>query len=360
MDDDQSSYFQILIFPILIAALAAAWFVVGPGSHSVVAIGSTIGERLSAFADWYQLKLEGSAKLIAPVITIASGSYAIVKAYKFAESRLQYRLQDFLDREEKRLKDAREQLRLIVERPAAGRPFRTPMFLVPAMKRVVRELGWGSYFLPPQLPYVDFQIGQSIDQLEKQVKLSSERQDHLVSQLATAHLLKGALLAADASKNHHSGQPDRAGLSAALNHFREALKADANDVEALEYASQMHVLLGDDLAAEAQLNHLLSLVPPHGKSLSRARALRYKAGIASRDGTPRVAASILEDALQALPVQNGANRREEAEMYYALSSCQTDGRRPGPANESKRTADDIMVEVLEDEARTSQRSNWFH
>ena len=36
--------------------------------------------RWSALASWYQLKLEGSAKLLAPVITIASGTYALVKA----------------------------------------------------------------------------------------------------------------------------------------------------------------------------------------------------------------------------------------------------------------------------------------
>ena len=179
-----------------------------------------------------------------PIVTIASGSYAIVKAYKYAESRLQYRLQDFLDREESRLKGAREQLRLAIERPGTQRPFRSPIFLAPALRRTVREFGWGSYFLPPQLPYADFQVSASVDQVQKQIKLSGDRHTHLNKQLAAAHLLKGAMLAAEATKLEQSGKESRAPLTAALNQFTAALAVYPKDVEALEYASHMHVRLG--------------------------------------------------------------------------------------------------------------------
>ena len=244
MDDDQNSFAQIVFFPILVALIAIAWLTVGPGSKVLLDASTGLASHLNAFADWYQQKLEGSAKLIAPIVTIASGSYAIVKAYKYAESRLQYRLQDFLDREESRLKGAREQLRLAIERPGTQRPFRSPIFLAPALRRTVREFGWGSYFLPPQLPYADFQVSASVDQVQKQIKLSGDRHTHLNKQLAAAHLLKGAMLAAEATKLEQSGKESRAPLTAALNQFTAALAVYPKDVEALEYASHMHVRLG--------------------------------------------------------------------------------------------------------------------
>lgn len=359
MEDDQASFVELIVFPALIALLAIGWLAIGPGWQLLMESSVAAKTWLDTFAIWYQQKLEGSAKLVAPVITIASGSYAIVKSYKFAESRLQYRLQDFLDREEKRLKGAREQLRLSIERPGRERPFRSPIFLAPSLKRVVSELGWGSYFLPPQLAYADFQIGSSIDQLQKQVKLSSDRQSHLNLQLATAHLLKGAMLAAEATRLERANKESRGTLTASLNQFNEALAVYPNDVEALEYASHMHVRLGDDDEAEKLLDRLLALTSGQTKSLPRARALRYKGGIAARRGNPIVAVNILQDAIGALPVQIGVDRLEEAEMYETLANCQLDGSRHIQAAESLRNAKAIFAEVRESTPKEPTWKSWF-
>ena len=98
----------------------------------------------SSLSDWYQKTVDGPSKLIAPAITIASGSYAIFKGYKYAEfphCTIAWAITS--TREERRLADARKQLRLIIERPNVDRRFREPIFLVPPLRRVVRELGWG-------------------------------------------------------------------------------------------------------------------------------------------------------------------------------------------------------------------------
>jgi tetratricopeptide (TPR) repeat protein len=322
MDDDQSVFSQFLVFPVLIALLAIAWLTAGPGSQLLLESSTTAQSWLNVFADWYQQKLEGSAKLIAPVVTIASGSYAILKAYKFAESRLHYRLQDFVDREEKRLKGAREQLRLSIERPGPERTFRSPIFLAPALKNVMREIGWGSYFLPPQLDYADFQVGSAIDELEKQVKLSKARDSYLNKQLATAHLLKGAMLAAEASKREQHGTEDRGMLTAALKQFTSALKANEDDIEALEYASHMHVRLGQSIEAQQYLDKVIELTNGQEESLPRARALRYLGCIAARNGNNLIAANKFQEAIDTLPVLIGIDRKEEAELYDSLAHCQ--------------------------------------
>ncbi len=160
---------------------------------------------LQRLAEVYQQTVDGPSKLIAPAITILSGSYAIYKGYMYAESRLHYRLGDYIAREEKRLTDARRQLRLIIERPNVERRFREPIFLEGPLKRAVHELGWGSYFLGPQLGYVRYQLETSITRLQHQVKLAETNHGHMVRQLTTAHVLRGAMDVADAATAPCSG-----------------------------------------------------------------------------------------------------------------------------------------------------------
>lgn len=357
MDEDQGDFSLLLLFSFLIAVLVLSWMAIGPGSQFLLEQTSVVQSWADRFAAWYQQKLEGSAKLIAPVVTIASGSYAIVKAYKFAETRLHYRLQDFLDREEKRLTGAREQLRLSIERPGPQRPFRTPIFLAPSLKNAVHELGWGSYFLPPQLPYADFQIGASIDQLEKQIQLSGDRHSYLKQQLATAHLLKGAMLTAEASTLEATGQESRGVLTSALNQFTSALAVHPDDVEALEYASHMHVRLEQDDEAEVTLDKLLKLTTELTKSIPRARALRYKGCLAARRGNNGIAAGHLQAALDALPVQVGIDRIEEAEIYETLAECQLALGRHVQASGSRATANAIYDQVRKAGAQVKKKRN---
>ena len=213
-----------------------------------------------------------------------------------------HRLGDYLAREERRLADARKQLRLIIERPNVDRQFREPIFLEPPLKRAVRELGWGSYFLGPQLGYVSFQLDSSISQLDRQVKLSRDHHRHLECQLATAHLLKGAMHVAEASTAKQQNKDNRSMVSSALNHFECALAVDGNDYEALEYAGHMHLALKQDQDAEVLLDRLVDLTSKDVKSLTRARAYRYKSDLeAFRTRTGR-ARDFARDALRALPI----------------------------------------------------------
>lgn len=345
MEEERSEFWDYAIYVLAIVFSCVAWVFWGPGHDLVAEQVKWTGAIANEWAAWYQQRLEGSAKLLAPAITIASGSYAIYKAYRFAEARLHFRLGDFLDREEKRLKAAREQLRLTIERPGPDRPFKEPVFLTPNLKRAVRELGWGTPFLPPQIGYVDYQVGQAIDQLEKQIKLSEERHAHLKKQLATAHLLKGGLLAAEASRRQEAGDDERATLTAALNQFTSALSVDRGDVEALEYASHVNVRLGQTEEAEILLERLLSMAPKDQQSLTRARALRYRAAISAREGKNGVAARNLKAALDALPILSGIDRVEEAEIHDSLAECQAALGATKLASQSRLTAASIRKEV---------------
>ncbi|MDP1911535.1 MAG: hypothetical protein Q8K85_24805 [Hyphomicrobium sp.] len=323
MDQSESSPLGALVlFAIICSAIFVTWIVLGPGDQWAAALIAQAQAALQMATNWYQKTVDGPSKLIAPAITIASGSYAIYKGYKYADARLHYRLGDYLAREERRLADARKQLRLIIERPNVERRFREPIFLAPPLKRAVRNLGWGSYFLGPQLGYVSFQLDGSITQLDRQVKLAKDHQRHLERQLATAHLLKGAMCVAEGSVAEGRNEDGRVMVSSALNHFQSALAVDANDCEALEYAGHMHVSLRQDQDAELLLDRLLDLTSGHGKSLTRARAFRYKADISASRSRNGVARTQLNEALRFLPNLHGEDRVEEAEIHEALADRQ--------------------------------------
>ena len=54
MDDNQTSFLEMVIFPTLIALLAIGWLAMGPGWQ--LAIDSSVSAKtwLDAFAIWYQ------------------------------------------------------------------------------------------------------------------------------------------------------------------------------------------------------------------------------------------------------------------------------------------------------------------
>ncbi len=324
MDDGETSATGALIlFVIVCAAIFIAWVVIGPGDVWVVSIVAQGQRALQTATDYYQQIVEGPSKLIAPAITIGSGSYAIYKSYAYAESRLHYRLGDYIEREEKRLADARKQLRLIIERPNVDRRFREPIFLEPSLKRAIRNLGWGSYFLGPQLGYVSFQLDTSITRLERQVKLSEGHHRHLERQLATAHMLRGAMGVADAAKARQSSMDDRVQINNALHHFEAALNAHDKDCESLEYAAHMHVYLKQDRDAGRLLDRVLEVTSGEAKSLSRARAYRYKSDIeAATEGQRKKAKNSAKSALAVLPNLYGQDLIEEAEMQEIVGDRQ--------------------------------------
>jgi tetratricopeptide (TPR) repeat protein len=314
---------QTAIAPIviLIVVLAAIGLVFGPPAATIAEFYTIAQHQLFKAADWYQKSLEGSAKLLAPLFTILSGAYAIYKSYKYAESRLHFRLKDFLDREEKRLSQARPILRALVERPGLGRDLEFPAFLSDELADAVRELGWGSYFLPPQMGFVEFQLSAAIEQLTKQNEIARRNLHSLKSQLATAHLLKGAIEASRGSTLFPEPKVNSEACDRALAHFQEAFKADKTALEALEYSSLMHLCLGDRSEAEAALNKLIGLTTTLEKSLVRSRAFRYQAELAINDIQPKplIASIRLKDALRTLPNLHGTDMVEEAELHEMIA-----------------------------------------
>ncbi|MCK9910760.1 hypothetical protein MXD81_16555, partial [Microbacteriaceae bacterium K1510] len=167
----------------------------------------------------------------------------------------------------------------------------------------------------PQLGYVRSQLDTSIVRLEHQVKLAEGNHRHMVRQLATAHMLRGAMDVAEASKARANSEDDRLAINSALHHFESALDVHERDCEALEYAAHIHVYLKQDREAEEHLDRLLDLTSAEAKSLSRARGYRYKSDIEFNRDFRKRARSAAKAALKVLPNLYGEDRIEEAEIH---------------------------------------------
>ncbi|MBS0237624.1 MAG: hypothetical protein JSR89_04280 [Proteobacteria bacterium] len=353
MGTERSLYRELSIFFLLYFALGAAWINWGPGIEVISSLGQELKFLFGAFANWYQVKLEQSAKLVAPLVTIFSGTFAIVTALRLAESQLLNRVRDFLEKEEKRLSGAREQLRRTIERPGPARPFEMPFFATGKLRSAMRELGWGSYFLPPQLGYVEVQLDGALEKLEKQVDLSKQHHRKLNEQLAMAHLLKGAMLISRNGSAQKQPSADRAKLIEALHHFEGAIVANSKDLDALEYASYIHVQLGQFDEADKYIERLLRLTAKDLKSLQRSRALRSKAWIAlyGAPSRPLRAKNWIDDAIRTLPDLDGPDQVEEADLHMFLGDAQQKLSANRQARSQWEIARAIYKRVDSDEAK---------
>jgi tetratricopeptide (TPR) repeat protein len=351
MEERPSLRAELSIFFLMFLGLGIGWFEYGPGKAITIGWLSSSNDAANTVAAWYQNRIDGFAKLLSPLITIASGSYALYKGFYFAETRLHFRLQDYLNREEARLRAARSQLRARIERPGPTRPFETPVFLEEPMQRAVGELGWARIFWSARLPFAELNLESSIQQIERQLQLWRGHEAHYKRQLSSAHLLKGAISAARASKLRMEGRDDRDENLIALSHFLEALKLDRNDIEALEYAGHTRVQLHDYDGALEDLDQILDLTKKQPKSLARARAYRFKADVFERRGNHGLAKSALESALDATPPILGEDRIEEAQTHEAHGRiCEKLGF-GGLAPQSYEKAEIVYKSLGTDEAK---------
>jgi tetratricopeptide (TPR) repeat protein len=228
-----------------------------------------------AFQAWSFLTSVDGAKFlsaIAACVTILSGGYGLLKAYRFGERQIGNRIAEFLEKEEKRLSDTRESLRNIVQRPNPAQTSELPVFPQTALRRALQQMGWGRW--KPEAS-----IAAAADRCEQQVTLARRQALLHEREQALAHLLLGAI--ADARSDH----------AAAFSEFEKALELDSTDVQALEYAGLQLLKLSNPIGAAQHFQRLVEIAKELGDHLLQARAYRHLA--------------LAHEQLGALPTANG-------------------------------------------------------
>jgi tetratricopeptide (TPR) repeat protein len=180
-------------------------------------LASELLEKTEIFilSDWNTTK---TLQAMAALLSLATGSYGIYKAFRFAESRLANRLAEFLQREEERLADARHKLLSALSKPAVHRPHIHPVFANKFLNNALSQMRWG------KKDRAESSLVDALQLIDEQVETAQQWQAAQKRQKAAAHLLLGAL--ADSKGNYEK----------ALAHFQSALDLNSEDLDAREYA----------------------------------------------------------------------------------------------------------------------------
>ena len=94
-----------------------------------------------AFVNEWRSTLDPAFWLFGSLLALVPGSFAIYNWWYYHKSRLQKRLEQYLEQAEKRLrKDARIALRRIIEPRAPFKPLKTPVFVRPTLVKAMRKL----------------------------------------------------------------------------------------------------------------------------------------------------------------------------------------------------------------------------
>ena len=277
-------YLSFVLAAVVLTAVALAgtlgW--VGDGATAVL---RDIWLLFAGFVAIYYEVFERIGRILAPFVAVASGGYAIYQKWHYAGHNLHLRLQEFLEREEKRLQAADQELDKGVQRPGPALPFQSPIFPDGTLAPVLRRMGWGTATLTKlhwtRMSRADDEVQRARRELEEQLALWETKKKDYQRRLIQAHLVKGGIAAARAAKVKSCGGDDREENQAALSEFERAVRVEPNQTEpiALEFAAHQRVRLGDYEGASLDFGKLAQWAESAGKPLVRARALKYQAEI---------------------------------------------------------------------------------
>ncbi|OYW56868.1 MAG: hypothetical protein B7Z29_02295 [Hyphomicrobium sp. 12-62-95] len=215
------------------------------------------------------------------LVGLAGFSFGIYRWWKYREHILHKRLAEYLKENDRRLKTGTQDLLAALNRPAPGRVAAMPLFAPRELNSVLRERNWDR---TPTAATVhssaQWQLSSAVEKIERQLKAGEEMIAALRDQLATAHLLRGAV-AASAGKRARLDDHNLIALTA----FRTALQVPGHAHNLLAKEMEAHQLrklgqLPAALEAYQEVENLVSTVGDYRtQRLTIARVKRYQAEI---------------------------------------------------------------------------------
>ena len=229
----------------------------------------------------------------------------IWKWWETREARLFRHFERMIEGHEAQLVKARSDLLDILIRPGPGLLIRPPIFAERALRLILARRNWHSALSLPIVRSVDAKLQAAIETCDRKVSAHQDRLVFFRQQIASAHLVQGALAAARAAKSPE--EHERQGLNQdALDQFRIVLAVPGHkeDLAALELiAYQMRRVEGQSQAAidahGALIDTLQQQQDSPSRNLSLARAKRSLA-ILRYPRAPGIAQGLLAEAVDLL------------------------------------------------------------
>jgi hypothetical protein len=216
---------------------------------------------------------------------LAGFSFGVWRWWYTRERVLHKRLQEYIVEQDRRLGQARADVLEAIYRPGSKQQFADPLFAVRPLRRILRRRRWNSLFVLRSIETsAERNLKKALEDIERRYGIAVAALTSLRAQMASAHLLQGAIAAARASQSRNLAQRMYSD-DKALTCFRTVLQVHdyERDVQAKEYeAHQLRKLghLAEAQDAYEQLDDLAAWVPDEkARRLILARARRYRAQI---------------------------------------------------------------------------------
>lgn len=231
------------------------------------------------------------------LIGIGGFIFGIWRWWKYREQILHKRLQEYLRDNDRRLANGQNYVLEAMQRPGPGQIFQDPLFIGSALRSVLRERNWDRSPVAATVERsAELQLANSRTSIERRIEAADATIASLRQQLATTHIIRGAVAASSAKR-----VPSRANErnNAALTFFRSVLQIPGQQQNLLAKEFEAHQLrkLGQSdqaLQAYLDLEQLAVTINNHrGQRLAIASARRYRAEIMQwqasnlTDGRPR-------------------------------------------------------------------------
>lgn len=224
--------------------------------------------------------------------------FGVWRWWRHHEKALHIRLAKYLDENDQRLIEGQSYILGALNRPRPGQPGKLPLFASPQLRRVFKRYNWdGTVFATGIEPSVSKQLEEAQGWVERRLSAAERSSQTLKQQLATVHLLRGALAASDLDSQME-----------ALSSFRAVTQMPGQEGNLVAKELEAHTLrkLGrfdDAFTAYSEMEALASAgAMDRQQWLSVAKAKRYQAEMIQA-----AAASVDANGTIAFRATNAAN-----------------------------------------------------
>lgn len=156
------------------------------------------------------------------LIGLAGFSFGVYRWWKYRETILHRRLEEYLRESDRRLLDGQAYVLEALRRPAPGQKFKLPLFAEVPMLSILRERNWDRAPVASNIfNSAHWQLNTAMEAIGRRIETAERSVASLRLQLATAHVLKGAIASAQARR---SAKVDTDKDLDALNSFRSATR----------------------------------------------------------------------------------------------------------------------------------------
>lgn len=217
------------------------------------------------------------------IIALGISSFGVYKWWRYREQILHRRLAEYLGESDRRLAEGQSYVLEAMQRPGPGQAFKLPLFAEKALLSVLRERNWDRTPVAANvLSSADWQLSGAMKSIEWKIQTAETTITSLRQQMATVHVLKGAIASA-------VGQRTLVGAAnpgaSALFSFRSALRVPGHEQDMVARELEAHQLrkLGmypQALGAYVELEGLAAgIAHERTRLLTVARTKRHRAEV---------------------------------------------------------------------------------